>query len=190
VLPCCASLFVGFFYTPFLFLHGVLVGRNIPPAQRVRIRLEYVFGAFVWLAMLGTVGHYGWWEAFGVGYLVPACLAGNLQSLRKFTEHMGLTGDSILTVTRTVADPRWFGNLLSESMLHIDYHGTHHRYARLPYYNLPIATPYIYNGDRPALPIFPNYARAMLDMLRTLGNPRVGRQWEKPKHLVPDTFIG
>jgi len=179
LLAAAAELFVGFFYTPFLFLHGVLVGRNIPKSQRWRIKVEYVLCAVVWIVLFVTLTMNNWWEAFIVGYLVPATIAGNLQSLRKFTEHMGLTGDSILTVTRTVVDPHLVGNFLSESMLHIDYHGTHHRYAKLPYYNLPAATPYVFAANQPALPIYPNYASAVLDMLRTLGNPRVGKQWEE-----------
>ena len=33
-------------------------------------------------------------------------------------------------------------------MLYNDYHGTHHRYARIPYYHLPEATPFALAGTR------------------------------------------
>jgi len=119
---------------------------------------------------------------FLIGYMAPSIIAGNLQSLRKFTEHLGLLGDTILTTTRTVVDEKIVGRLMSESMLHIDYHGTHHRYAKLPYYNLPAATEFVYEGNTARVPIFPNYLSAMLDMARSLSNPRVGAQWLKAWH--------
>lgn len=174
-----AELLLGFFYTPFLFLRGVLAGDRIPRHQTIRIMWEYGLCAVMLVSVLGMVAYFGWWEQYTVAYLVPAVIAGNLQSLRKFTEHLGLLGDSILTLTRTVVDPSQPGKLLSDTMMHIDYHGTHHRYARLPYYNLPPATPYVYDGSNRTVPIFPTYLSAMLDMARSLGNPRVGSQWLK-----------
>jgi fatty acid desaturase len=110
---------------------------------------------------------------------VPALIAGSLQSVRKFTEHLGLMGDTILTNTRTVVDRRLYGEMMSRSMLRIDYHGTHHRFAKVPYYHLPDATPYVYDGRTECVPIFPSYWSAMLDMARSLGNPRVGAQWRE-----------
>jgi fatty acid desaturase len=167
----------GFFYTPFLFLRGVLVARNLPVAQKRRIVAEYAFCAVAWVIVLSLLQIYGAWEAFAVGYLAQALIAGNLQSLRKFTEHVGLLGDTLLTKTRTVVDERLWGRLLSETMLHIDYHGTHHRFAKVPFYHLPMMTPHVYDGGTAHVPIFPSYASAMGDMFRSLGNPRVGAQW-------------
>ena len=128
-------------------------------------------------ATLFLVARNGWWSEFAVAYLAPAIIAGNLQSLRKFTEHMGLLGSTILESTRTVVDPSLVGSALSESMLHVDYHGTHHRYAKVPYYNLPEATPFVYGTQSGDPRLFPNYASAMFDMVRSLSNPRFGRQW-------------
>ena len=105
---------------------------------------------------------------------MQALIAGNLQSIRKFTEHVGLLGDTILTNTRTVVDKSLVGEAMSQSMLRIDYHGTHHRYAKVPYYHLPEATPYVYDGRDAHVPIFPSYRAAMWDMFKSLGNPRVG----------------
>jgi fatty acid desaturase len=177
LLAATAELTIGFFYTPVVFLHGVLTAQRLPKRQARRMLGEYLFALAIWTVIFTLAQIYGWWEALIVGYFVPATIAGNLQSLRKFTEHMGLLGDSILTVTRTVVDERWFGRLMSDSMLHIDYHATHHRYAKVPHYNLPAATPYVYAEPGPAIPIYPTYTSAMLDMLRGLGDPRVGHQW-------------
>jgi fatty acid desaturase len=177
-LACAAAeLTLGFFYTPVVFAHGVLASAQLPPGQARRIVVEYGICLVFWTALLTWVSVAGFWPELAVGYFVPAALAGNLQSLRKFTEHMGLFGDGILTITRTVVDRRWLGRMMSDSMLHIDYHGTHHRYARLPYYHLPEATPYVYRPGTSALPLFPSYLAAMRDMLSGLADPRVGRQW-------------
>ena len=180
VLAAVAELTVGYFYTPIIFLRGVLVGENIPPRERRRIVIEYAAIAATWCVVLPLVAIKGWWTELAVFYLVPSILSGNLQSLRKFTEHMGLLGSSILETTRTVVDPSLIGTVLSDSMLHIDHHATHHRYAKMPHYNLPEATPSVYDGQPEDLPLYSNYASAMFDMFRSLGDPRIGRQWLSP----------
>ncbi len=177
IAAAVGELAFGFFYTPIVFLHGVLVARRIPPKQVRRIVWEYALIVFVWSTLIYVLQTRGWWQPFFIGYFVQALIAGNLQSLRKFTEHVGLTGNSILTNTRTVVDKRLLGEAMSRSMLRIDYHGTHHRYAKVPYYHLPAATPYVYDGHKEALPLFTSYWSAMADMARSLGNPRVGGQW-------------
>lgn len=179
ILAAVGELVFGFFYTPIVFLHGVLVATKIPKAQKRRIIWEYALCVVVWTVLLIVITRRGWWEPFLVGYFVQALIAGNLQSIRKFTEHVGLLGDTMLTTTRTVVDRRIIGESLSRSMLRIDYHGTHHRYAKVPYYHLPEATPYVYDGRTEHAPIFPSYWAAMVDMARSLGNPRVGAQWLK-----------
>jgi fatty acid desaturase len=179
IAAAVGELVFGFFYTPIVFLHGVLVARRIPPAQLRRIVWEYVLCVVVWTIVAVVLTRYGWWKPFFIGYFVQALIAGNLQSIRKFTEHVGLLGDTILTTTRTVVDHTHYGEAMSRSMLRIDYHGTHHRYAKVPYYHLPAATPYVYDGRVECVPIFPSYWAAMLDMARSLGNPRVGAQWIK-----------
>jgi fatty acid desaturase len=177
-LAAAAELLVGYFYTPILFAHGVWVGDDLKPRQRRRIAEEYALCALVWAVTLTIVARNGWWTYFVVGYLVPAMLAGNLQSLRKFTEHLGLVGGSIVSTTRTVIDRHPLGSAMSRLLLHIDYHGTHHRYARLPYYNLPAATPYVLDTDESRQLVFPTYAAAMRDMFPALKDPKVGKQWE------------
>jgi fatty acid desaturase len=184
VLAAIGELFFGFFYTPIVFLHGVLAAHRVPPAQKRRIIWEYAIIALVWPTVLYVVHTNGWWEPFLVGYGVQALIAGNLQSVRKFTEHLGLMGDTILTTTRTVVDKRLYGEAMSRSMLRIDYHGTHHRYAKVPYYHLPAATPFVYDGRVEHVPLFPNYWSAMLDMARCLGNPRIGAQWKAAEQSV------
>lgn len=111
-----------------------------------------------------------------VMHLAPAWLAGSMQTVRKFTEHLGMFGDTIVSMTRTVVYRGPFGRAASASQLHVDHHATHHRHARIPYYALPEATQLVY-ADQCNGRVFPNHVRAVLDMLTNLSDPRVGPQW-------------
>jgi fatty acid desaturase len=177
VLAAVAEIVLGFVYTPLLFLRAVWIARDISPRQRVRIGVEYGLCVALWATVLSVVWLNDWWEAFLVGYGVQMVLTGALQTINKYTEHLGLLGDTALTSTRTVVDEQHPGRALSRSMLNIDYHGTHHRYAKVPFYHLPAATPIVYGDGDPAEPIYSTYAAAMWDTLKCLGDPKVGRQW-------------
>ncbi|MFO0949105.1 MAG: fatty acid desaturase [Planctomycetota bacterium] len=177
ILSAMGELLVGFFYTPIVFVHGYLTADRMPKRLSRRIAAEYALCIAFWCVLSAAVTYLGVWEYFLVGYLVPTMIAGNLQSIRKFTEHMGMLGDDVPSTTRTVVDPRLLGSLLSKSMMHIDFHGIHHRYARIPQYNLPRATTHVYAPSELQEAIFPSYWSAMWDMFKSLGNPRVGRQW-------------
>jgi fatty acid desaturase len=176
-LAAFSEIVFGYVYTPFHFLHGVVVGTNIPPTQMRRIYLEYAFNFACWGGILGVTAYRGWWTELLVALIVPGIISSWLQTIRKFTEHMGMFDCTVLEGTRTVVDNGWIGWMLSEALLHIDHHGTHHRYAKMPYYNLPEATPVLYERAGGKLPLFSTYWAAMFDMFRTLGNPRIGSQW-------------
>jgi fatty acid desaturase len=176
-LAAFSEIVFGYVYTPFHFLHGVVVGKDIPPAQMRRIYWEYAFNFACWTGILAVTAYRGWWVELMVALVIPGVISSWLQSIRKFTEHMGMLDSTVLGGTRTVVDNGWIGWMFSESMLHIDYHGTHHRYAKMPYYNLPEATPAVYAQAGGQMPLFSTYWEAMLDMFRTLGDPRIGSQW-------------
>jgi fatty acid desaturase len=100
-----------------------------------------------------------------------------MQSLRKYIEHLGLTGSTVNSSTRSIVSDDWRGRLVSFTLLHEPYHGVHHRHAGLPHAKLPQfaavlapTTP----GDRPP---FPSYWHAFRDLARSLADPRVGAQW-------------
>jgi hypothetical protein len=108
-------------------------------------------------------------------------ISGAMQTLNKFEQHLGLHGETVLGLTRTVVDRQKFGELISAAMLYNDYHGTHHRYAKIPYYHLPQATPYALSGAREHCPVFPSIVSATVDMLHCLIDPKVGPQWNVEK---------
>ncbi len=175
-----AELFLGFFFTPLVFLRGVLVDDKLPRSTARRLAGEYALCVVTWAAILSAVAYFGVWELFLVGYFAPSLIAGNMQTLRQYTEHMGLLGHDVPSTTRTVIDPSWAGRVLSASMLHIDLHGPHHRYSKIPHHNLADATPVVYERElqEPAAAnVFRTYPGAIWDMVKSIGNPRVGAQW-------------
>ncbi len=189
LLAVVGELVFAFFYTPFLFLRSAVLVERLPASTQRRIVVEYALIAAVWGTILAATAYYSAWEWLLVGLVFPSMIAGNLQSLRKFVEHLGLLGDDVASSTRTVVDPTLFGRILSHTMLHIDYHGPHHSYAKIPFHHLPEATAILYgDGNHPeeTANFYPSYARACWAMAKTLYDPRVGKQWvERPVDVTP-----
>lgn len=181
----CALLELGggLFYTPFLLLRSYLrPGSPIRrPELRRRIAAELALVIVVWSAILGVTAYFRVWTYLLVLYVCPAYLAGMMQSLRKYVEHMGLTGGKVLECTRTVVPQTFLGRFVVWTMFHEPYHGVHHTLPRLPHTALPehrdLLEPCV--GDE--VPPFPNYRSALWDMVRTLGNPRIGAQWREER---------
>jgi ABC-type phosphate/phosphonate transport system substrate-binding protein len=104
-----------------------------------------------------------------------------MQSLRKYIEHMGMTGSTVLSSTRSIVDPGLLGRLLAFTLFHEPFHGVHHKYARLPHAALPEFTDDLEPAGPPELPPFLTYRQALLDMLPSLLDPKVGSQWLKER---------
>jgi fatty acid desaturase len=178
ILAAAAEIALGMVYTPLLFLRSVLVGELSPRERRLIVR-GYILCAAVWIAVLTIVYDFDLWKVFLAASLIPMAISGTMQTLNKFEQHLGLHGETILGLTRTVVDEHPATELVSAAMLFNDYHGTHHRYAKIPYYKLPHATPYTLSGASEPCPVFPSVASATLDMLRCLADPKVGPQWRE-----------
>jgi hypothetical protein len=144
---------------------------------RRRIWLELALIAFFWTAVLALIAALDLWTYFLWMYLAPAWLAGNLQSWRKYIEHVGLTGSSVRGSTRSiVADDLW-GRLVSFTLLHEPYHGVHHRHAGLPHEELPSRAAELQPSAPEEHAPFRSYGHAARHLLRSLSDPRVGAQW-------------
>jgi fatty acid desaturase len=178
-LAACLELTIGLAYTPFLFLRAFLRPGTVIRDRSVRLRIwaELAFIAAFWGALLAVVAWWNLWSFWLVMYLMPAILAGNMQSLRKYIEHMGLTGATPLGATRSVLAPNWVGRVVAFSLFNEPYHGVHHKYARLPQGALPRLASALTPETAEELAPYPSYRRAFWDMLRTFGDPRVGSQW-------------
>ncbi|MCA9072841.1 MAG: fatty acid desaturase, partial [Planctomycetaceae bacterium] len=188
VLAAILEIVLGVVYTPILFLRDVVVS-DLSQLERRRIVLGYVACVLFWAGLLSAVHYLDKWKLFLVAGLIPMAISALLQTLNKFTQHLGLHGTTVLGLTRTVVDKNHIGMGVSSTMFYNDYHGTHHRYAKIPYYNLPPATPYTLATAREFCPVFSSIFSAGIDMLFCLGNPKVGPQWgdTEPPPTVTDS---
>ena len=144
---------------------------------RRRIWAEFSLAAGLWIVIFAAVSWWDVWNYFLWLYLAPAWLAANMQSLRKYIEHLGLTGSTVNSSTRSIVSDGWRGRLVSFTLLHEPYHGVHHRHAGLSHAKLPQFVAVLVPSTPGELPPFPSYWRAFLDLFRSLADPRVGAQW-------------
>jgi fatty acid desaturase len=188
VLAAFCEIALGFLYTPLLFLRSVFVGK-LTYQERKLVMRGYIACICCWTPVLAVVIDFHLWTNFLILIVTPMAISGAMQTLNKFEQHLGLHGQTVLGLTRTVVDRHKFAEMISAAMLYNDYHGTHHRYAKIPYYHLPQATPYALSGAREYCPVFPSIASATLDMLHCLIDPKVGPQWNVEKN-GPDFKLG
>ena len=126
-------------------------------------------------------------------YVVPAFIAANLQSWRKYIEHVGLTGSTINSATRNIVSRGPVGRFVAFTLLHEPYHGVHHRHSGLPHAELPQRVDLLEPKHPDEHPPFRSYSHAIGHLLRSLADPRVGAHWqrrdEEPRgeQLVPTT---
>jgi len=178
-LAAFLELTLALFYAPLIFLRVFIQRNSIVRSRKVRRRIwvELALSVVVWASVLAAVALSGTWKYFLWLYLVPAVIAANLQSWRKYIEHMGLLGNTVNSSTRSIVPRSWFGRVFAYTLLHEPYHGIHHQNAGLPHSVLPQFTSLldpIQPGER--VPVI-SYRQALPDLIRSLGNPRVGAQW-------------
>jgi fatty acid desaturase len=179
VLAATLELGAGLLYTPFLFIRAFLrIGSSIrKKTLRQRIWAEFSLSAILWIALFAAIARWDLWKYFVWLYLAPAVLAANMQSLRKYIEHVGLTGHTVNSSTRSIVARGWLGRLVAFTLLHEPYHGVHHRHAGLSHAELPQHASELVPKTPEELPPFRNYRQAFADLFRSLANPRVGAQW-------------
>ncbi|HYR57438.1 MAG TPA: fatty acid desaturase, partial [Chthoniobacteraceae bacterium] len=111
MLAAFLELTAGLLFTPFLFIRSFLrCGSPIRSARvRRRIWLEIALIAVVWIGLLSAVAWGHAWKYFLGMYLVPAVIAADLQTWRKYIEHVGLTGRTVNGCTRSIVAGNWLG---------------------------------------------------------------------------------
>ncbi len=174
----------AFFYSPFLFWRVFLANPSpvTNPKVRRRIWLETAAMIVLWGALLGVVAFYDAWVWFLVLYFIPAFIAGNLQSWRKYIEHVGLSGHTGRSATRSIVGDSLPGRLVSLTLLHQPLHGVHHIKSSIPHDELSNHIDWLDPEDEGDTVPFPNYRAAFWDLLKCLPDPRVGRQWDNSVH--------
>jgi fatty acid desaturase len=178
-LAAFLELTVGLIYSPLIFLRVFVHPHSLVRSRKVRRRIwaELALTLLAWTAAVAMVAFFGLWKYFFWIYLIPALIAANLQSWRKYIEHLGLTGNTVNSSTRTIVPKSWFGRLFAHTLLHEPYHGVHHENAGLPHTVLPQFTSLVAPKNPNELPPFISYRQALPDVIRSLANPRVGAQW-------------
>ena len=183
VLAAIAELTFGIFYTPALFLRTFLRKGSPIRAAKVRTRVwkDFAFTAALWALALTFVTVTHTWVYFFWIYFLPAYIAGNLQSVRKYIEHVGLHGGTPLTATRSIVCDTWAGKLVSYTLLHEPLHGIHHRHSGLPHPVLPQYVAVLTPEKEEAIKPFPSYTAAFIHLFKCLRDPQVGPQWLENK---------
>jgi fatty acid desaturase len=179
VLVAYAELFAGLIFSPMIFARTFLRKDSPIRSKKVRRRIwaEWALTAIVWTALLSTVAWFGVWKYFLWMYLAPAFIAGNLQSWRRYIEHVGMTGSKTNGITRSIVANTWVGRLVAFSLLHEPFHGVHHRKSSIPHAQVPQYAAWLQPKASDDVPPFPSYRHAFFHLLRSLGNPRMGPQW-------------
>ena len=179
ILAAILELCLGLFYSPFLFIRTFL--RRGSPIRNKKLRrhiwAELALIVLVWFCLLAAVTWWNGWKYFLWMYLAPALLAANMQSWRKYIEHVGLTGSTVNGSTRSIVSKGALGHLVAFTLLHEPYHGVHHQHAGLPHAELPQHAWELEPANPDEISPFPSYRHALIHLLRSLGDPRVGAQW-------------
>jgi fatty acid desaturase len=178
-LAAFLELTVGLFYSPLIFLRVFVHPHSLVRSRKVRRRiwLELALSFGAWGVVLAAVAFWGVWKYLFWLYLVPAMIAANLQTWRKYVEHLGLTGNTVNSSTRSIVPKSWFGHFFAYTLLHEPYHGVHHENAALPHRVLPQFTEILIPKKPGELAPFISYRQALPDLIRSLGDPLVGAQW-------------
>lgn len=180
-LAAFLELFFGLFFTPSIFLRTFLRKGSPIRAKKVRRRIwaELALVVAFWTTLVTMVAVLGAWKYLLWMYVIPGFLAANLQSWRKYVEHVGLTGSTVRSATRSVVADTLMGKLVSFTLLHEPYHGVHHQRAGLPHAELPFHTADLQPRHEDEHAPFPSYWHAIMHLLGSLRDPMVGSQWEQ-----------
>jgi fatty acid desaturase len=144
---------------------------------RRRIWGELILMVTFWTTVIFLVNHFQVWSYFLWCFGAPAVIAGNLQSWRKYVEHIGLHGHTAKSATRSIIADTWTGRFLSVTLLHEPFHAVHHMRAGLHHYELPLHAKTLQPSVEGELTPFPNYWSAIKHVLSEMKDPRVGSHW-------------
>jgi fatty acid desaturase len=173
-LDLAAGILTGPYIYSRIYFH-----KNSPlvnPAIRRTIRNELLLVIGLWGSILLVIDYWNAWSLFLRIWLVPAILAGFLQTGRKLTEHLGMSSFDPLLGTRTVMGTNWVTRLCTFLNFDIFIHGPHHRHPRLTRDQLGSKMDdYMTENPETAYPVYPSYWQAVRAMLPSLFvNPGCG----------------
>src|SRR6266404_8278986 len=178
-LAAFAELTLGLFYSPFIFLRVFFQSASSIRSPKVRRKIwkEIVLTIVFLAGIIAAAAFTGAWKYLFWLYLAPAIIAANLQSWRKYIEHVGLRGNTVNSSTRSIVPRSWMGRFFAYTLLHEPYHGVHHENAGIPHSVLPEYKSMLAPKNPGERVPFMSYRHALPDLVRSLANPRVGPQW-------------
>jgi fatty acid desaturase len=88
-----------------------------------------------------------------------------------------MTGTTVNGSTRSIVAKSWMGRVVAFTLLHEPFHGVHHQRAGLPHSVLPQHVAALEPKTPDERTPYPSYRYALLDLMRSLADPRVGPQW-------------
>ncbi len=179
VAAAILELTMGIVFTPFLFVRTFLRAGSPIRNKKLRRRIwqEFAMTAAIWTIILSVTAITGTWKYFLWLHVIPAWIAANMQSVRKYVEHVGLTGSTVNGSTRSVVAEGWMATFLEFSLLHEAYHGVHHWRSGLTHPELPQHAAALEPTDPSERPPFRTFRAAIYDLLINLPDPKVGAQW-------------
>jgi fatty acid desaturase len=172
------DIFFGFIVAPYIYSR-IYFHKNSPlknPAVRRTIAWEYAGIILFWGLAFTRIYYRNRWSIYAEVWLVPHMIAGMLQTMRKLTEHLGMSSYDPMIGTRTVISENLITRLASFVNFDIFVHGPHHRHPRLAQ-NLLKGKMADYMTENPATtyPVYRSYLSATLAMTPYLfRNPGIG----------------
>lgn len=173
------DLILGFVMSPYIYgriyFHPNSPLRDKPDVMRT-IRNEYLFMAVWWIVLVSSLCWFGVFGDFVRAWLIPHYIAGIWQSIRKFTEHLGMVSYDPMKGTRTVVGESWLTRLCTYLNFDIFVHGPHHRHPRVAHNELrQKMQEYAIKHPEVEYPMFRTYFAAIRDMLPyMIKDPGVG----------------
>jgi len=181
------DLLLGFVVSPLTYSR-IYFSRNCPIRQRSVLRTiawEYAALVAFWGTVLALVAWNGAWSDFFRIWVVPHWFAGVFQTLRKFTEHLGMASYDPMLGTRTVIGSGWVTRFCSWVNFGVFVHGPHHRHPRLSHDRLEEKMlAYRQQHRELPFPLFTTYlsaTRSMLPHLFTTAGVGVNAGGEWPR---------
>ena len=162
------DLIFGVFMSPAIY--GRLYWSKDSPVKDPQIRrklaYEYIGIVAVWASVIIGVILADRVETFLMAWVLPHYLAGVVQSIRKFTEHLGMRDYDPMLGTRTVIGNNWFTRFCTYLNFDIFVHGPHHRHPRVAHDQLvEKMNDYMNVNPEKDYPVFPTYFHAILHMI-------------------------
>lgn len=173
-----ADIFLGFLTAPYIY-GRIYFHHDSPlksPSVRRTIMWEYVAIGLFWGLSFLRFGYYHMWDYYLTVWLIPHMLAGTMQTMRKLTEHLGMTSFDPMIGTRTVMSENLITRWTSFVNFDIFVHGPHHRHPRMAQNLLKSKmADYITENPTTDYPVYSSYLSATLAMApHLIRNPGIG----------------